>query len=158
MSQISNLEEHEKILNHALTYFNEKNYKKALQFFKCAEEVGSNKAIYYLGLCYHYGYGVDQSLLVAFETWYFAANLGIPEAMYNIGMYYFDGNELIERNREKAFEWFQKAADLGYYEALFKLSYYYRYGVHCKINIIKANELYEMGETYKFFKEKIFDE
>ena len=148
MSQISNLKEHEKILNHALAYFNEKNYEEALLFFNYAEEIGSNKAIYYLGLCYHYGYGVDKSLLVAFESWIFAADLGVSEAMYNIGLYYNDGNELIEKDTKKAFEWFQKAANFGSYEALFKL---YEY----KITINKPNKL---SIIYNFFKNKIFDE
>lgn len=56
-----------------------------------------------------------------------AAELGDPEAQYNLGLLYMEGNGL-KKDEKIAAGWIQKAADQGHNEALRKLAWCYLYG------------------------------
>jgi TPR repeat protein len=62
-------------------------------------------------------------------TWYkSAASLGAPDAMYDLGWFYFGAYDIPGRhfqNYQKAAFWFQKAAELNYVPALSQLGVMY---------------------------------
>jgi len=66
-----------------------------------------------LGDCHLTGEGVEQNYLKAIELFRRAADLGEPNATFNLGMCYLRGLGVREPDRNKAFALFQRAKELG---------------------------------------------
>lgn len=78
----------------------------------------------------------------AFECYVKAAEMGYPDAYYNVAAAYLDGKG-VERDFDKAFEWFQKAADSGDAYAKLKLAECYKRGAGCERDYAAAMALYQ---------------
>jgi hypothetical protein len=66
-----------------------------------------------------------------------AADKGFPDAQYNLGTMY-DNGDGVEVNLQEAAEWFRKSADQGYGEAQRCVGVYYLYGRHYPVDIKEA--------------------
>ncbi len=71
-----------------------------------------------------------------------AAKAGHSEAMYQLGLAYFTGND-VDGDIPKAYEWYQKAADLGHVDAMMALADGYRLGKGIQRDDEKAFHLYD---------------
>jgi len=81
---------------------NNKDYKKAFEYYQKASYLGHKKATFNLGICYEIGAGTKPNPVAAFKCYEDAANAGIKEAKYNLaisfanGVYDLNGNEIIK--------------------------------------------------------------
>ncbi len=66
-----------------------------------------------------------------------AANLGQPEAQYNLGLCYQDGIQT-DKNDSIANYWYLKSAEQGWVDSQFKISYSYATGRGTKVDAQKA--------------------
>lgn len=69
------------------------NQNIALLWFRRAAESGSADGMYNVGVCLAYGYGTKPSPYESYQWLLKAANLGVKEANYLLGIYYLEGIE-----------------------------------------------------------------
>ena len=65
------------------------DYKKALVYLNKAAEAGHPKAMYYLGLCYEEGSGVEVDLEKSFNWYSKAAKENYIDAQLSLGYFYY---------------------------------------------------------------------
>ena len=82
-----------------------------------------------LAFCYYYGYGVRKDRRKAFLLYSKAAEHGVVRGMYNVGLFYDDGERgVVNQNPHVAFQWYRRAALIGDPDAMFKVAYAYDMG------------------------------
>ncbi|NNP67413.1 tetratricopeptide repeat protein [Acinetobacter sp. Ac_5812] len=122
------------------------NSAEALSILKKIESDNYAPAINLLGIMYNNGDYVDKDLNKAFLYYKKAADLGNPDAKFNLGQMYFYG-EGVKQDYKKSFYWYDESAKQNYDFAKIQLatSYYKGYGV--EKNVEKAiNVISEMAE------------
>ena len=82
----------------------------AVKLLAEARVIGHVEATYNLGICYHYGYGVEVSLEKAFELYLESANGGYGKGMELVGRFYNRGI-YVEQDRKQAEYWLHKAME-----------------------------------------------
>ncbi len=99
----------------------EKNYTKAIKYFKIAANLGHGPAAHNLGYTYHEGLGdIKKDFEEAFKWYSLAIENNITDSMVNLGYMYLYGDG-VEINYEKAKEYFLNSIKeyndhpLGYY-------------------------------------------
>lgn len=90
------------------------NYAKALAEFKADD---SPMADYKVGYMYDHGEGGPQNPKAALEWYTKAANKGVAEAQYRLGLLYSSGYGPVEQDIEMAKKWYRKAAAQGFLPA-----------------------------------------
>ena len=109
------------------------DYEKAVEYYKRATDAGSLKAENKWGLMFLKG-GVCESSAsenerkVALKRIIHAAENGFDKAQYNLGNFYFCGENGLNQNYQKAFEWYIKSAEQGNSYAQYDLGYMYYLG------------------------------
>ncbi len=82
-----------------------------------------------------------------------AAEQGDPEAQFNLGVMYYEG-EGMPQSDVKAARWYRKAAEQGHAIAQFRLGYMYFYGRGVPEDHIKAYAWWSFaGMGYEDFRE-----
>lgn len=96
------------------------DYEKALFYLNKAAKAGHPKAMFYIGLCYAEGSGLEQDLEKAFSWYLQAAKVDYKAAQMALGdcCYLGDG---VDVNYEEAIKWYTKAAEAGDVDALERL-------------------------------------
>ena len=80
----------------------DKDYNKAVKYFKKAEELGYIKGKYGIARSYYYGIGVEQDYEKAYTMFYeLMTQYNDPDAKYYIGQMYYYG-ELVKKDYKKA--------------------------------------------------------
>lgn len=75
-----------------------------------------------------------------------AADKGLPEAMFNLGIMYYSGQGTT-KNDITAKQWYEKAADKGHPAAMYNLGYMYEKGIGTKSNKKLALEWYKKAKA-----------
>ena len=84
-------------------------------------DAGDPVAIYFLGDQYEYGdYGLEQDMMKAVELYERAAELGLKEAHFSLGLLYDIGTD-VEKDMAKAFRHYEAAAMCGEVRSRFNL-------------------------------------
>ncbi len=78
----------------------------------------------------------------AFDLFTKAAELGLPVAMNNIGLMFYEGNG-VEQDYARAMEWFKKAAELGYPEAMYNIGWMFYEGNGVEQDYARAMEWFK---------------
>ena len=86
-----------------------KNYSKAFEWYKKSSNVFIFDPCGF-GDLYHYGLGVEKNYEKAIELYKIAERRELPEAKYNLGVMYYNGEGV---NRNKAIELWTQAAEKG---------------------------------------------
>lgn len=117
-------------------YYNddeEKDYEKALSYYRTAAELGNGNAQLNLGYMYAMGYGCNQNYeksveytLMATENEFYEA--AREKAFYNMGNKYEHGNG-VEQSYEKAMEYYELAAKTGHPRAEYSIGRLYYEGM-----------------------------
>ena len=115
-------------------YEDEQNFDEAKKWFKLAAQDGDEWSQYHLGVM------SDGNEAVEWLTK--AAEQDVPEAIYALGMHYFE-DEGIETNKKKAFELFKKAADANYIGAFYRLGWCFLNGYGTESDPKRACECFE---------------
>ena len=111
-----------------------KNYSKAVHFFKKSAKNNNAMAQCYLGHAYFHGNGVKKSFATAIK-WFSMSNNAVSNRHLGIIHYHAFG---VKQDRKKAFEYYQTASELGDSEAMCRLAEVYRYGIGTRKNYQKA--------------------
>ncbi|PKK73448.1 kinase-like protein [Rhizophagus irregularis] len=129
-----------------------KNYEKAFQLFKYASNISSNSASrqtksyilanYYVGICYHKGYGITKNEKLAIEYFNEVANKDFAAGQLNVGYCYCTGIGIVKDLKWAAY-WYQKAADSGNILATYNLGLLYLNGDGVNEDHGKAFELFK---------------
>ena len=89
------------------------DYTTALNEFLPSVMEGDINAQFYLALMYEKGAGVPQDTFKAFKWYNLAAEQGSAEAMFKLGVYYYDGSGGAAKDTQQALSWFGDAAGEG---------------------------------------------
>lgn len=84
-------------------YYAQKDFRKAFLWNKKASECAkpNPSSFFNLGYAYQYGEGTEMDMFAAFEAYQKAADLGVPQAMNNLAMFYETGI-VVSRDLDKA--------------------------------------------------------
>lgn len=93
-------------------YQDEGDYEKAIDLYEKASDLGNVFAMYYYGLMYYSGEGVEQDFAKAAELFSRASERNFCYATWALA-YMYNNGEGVEQDREKADELIQKAIDTG---------------------------------------------
>jgi hypothetical protein len=141
------LSEIDLLINNALfEYIENKNYKKAFDYFNKLVSLGVNEALANIGVCYYFGKYVKQDYKTAFEYYKKAESLGVNRALLEIGNCYYFGR-YVDINYKMAFEYFKKAASLGVNKALIGIGNCYYVGRYVNIDYKKAFEYFKKASS-----------
>lgn len=121
--------------------FNERpvDSDEIIEYIKMAIENNISDAIYYYGLAYAYGIGVDKSKEEAFGYFKEAAMKGCEKAMIKLGHWYKYG-VYVKEDIKEAIKWYKKAAEDYNTEALINIIEIYEKGIGTLKNPLKAFE------------------
>ncbi|UZO03689.1 uncharacterized protein OCT59_024092 [Rhizophagus irregularis] len=129
-----------------------KNYEKAFKLFKYASNKSNNSesgqsksyvlANYYVGICYHNGYGITKNEKLAFGYFDEVANKDYAAGQSNVGYCYCMGVGII-KDLKLAAHWYQKAADNGNILAIYNLGLLYLNGDGVNKDHVKAFKLFK---------------
>jgi len=90
----------------------QKDYAQAVSWLHKAEERGQVEALYWLGVCYSNGWGVDKNETQAFERYRKAAEKGHAGAQLCLGYSYSEGLG-VSKDLNQAVFWLQKSVNNG---------------------------------------------
>lgn len=139
-SRIVEQQRDSEVLRRIGVYFYQNNeYKKAIDLWRESAKKGNSKAYRNLGNCYYNGEGVLQNYKEAFELYTIAAELGDDVAQYNLAYCYYSG-EGVNKNEEMSYMWYKKAAEQGLVDAQYNLALRYLKGEGITQNYEKAAE------------------
>ena len=124
--------------------YDDKNYELALHYFQMAADEGHDNAIYYLGECYYYGYGVKEDYKEAVRYYRMAMDLGNSKAISDLGYCYQNGYG-VEKDEKEALRLFQMSADQGNSYGQYHLGYCYEKGLGVKRDYDVALKYYRMS-------------
>ncbi len=130
------------------------DYAKALNEFLPSVMKGDIGAQFYLALMYEKGAGVPRDPANAFKWYTLAAEQGSPEAMFKLGVYYYDGSGGAAKDPEKALSWFGDAAGQGIAGAQFNIGLMHAkslgverdYALAAKWFLVAANQNHAMAQ------------
>ncbi|MGI9374310.1 MAG: tetratricopeptide repeat protein [Hyphomicrobiales bacterium] len=100
------------------------------------------QAQYWLGYCYHYGFGTEKDLGKAVEWYRRAAQNNIPQAQNNLAMLHLSGQG-VAKNPKLAARFLTRAAKLNYAYAQNNLAGLYELGWGVQKNPNQAIQLYQ---------------
>lgn len=90
----------------------DKDFKKAVQWFKRAAKKGHSGAQYNLGIMSYLGQGVPQDYAQAAFWFQKAGENDHAAAQYNLGFLYYEGKGVVKDDLQ-AFMWIDRSANLG---------------------------------------------
>lgn len=92
------------------------DYAKSFEIFESSAKQGHPESMFYLGICYENGQGVEKNEKKALEILHKSAELDSSNAMYKLFFSYAIGQG-VEKDYKKAIEYLKKSADLGNFNA-----------------------------------------
>jgi len=104
--------------NDGVVAYSQGDYKRAFISMQALAE-GSDHvlAMYYLGIMYLKGQGVEPELVQAARWLRAAAEQAVPQAQFQLGRMYLEGKGL-PRDPEQAYAWYRTGAELGHSDSL----------------------------------------
>ena len=119
---------------------------KALMYYEGAIEAGDPAAMFTVANWIMQGKGgATKDAARALQLQLQAANMGHPNATFNVGAHYLSGDGVPggERDVLKAAEWFARAADMGVYQAAINLGNMHVEGLSpLSQDLFKAREIF----------------
>lgn len=121
----------EELFNLGQSFYDNKNYVQAVEYYESAAMKGHSGAQFCLGCCYNYGEGVTKDYSEAARWYRKAAKQGHVWAQHNLGYCYEFGDGVCQNHKEAA-KWYRLAAEQGFAESQYNLGncYYFGEGVH----------------------------
>lgn len=105
-------------------YYESKDYKNAIKWFRRGVKSGCANSLDNLGLCYLHGYGTPQNMNLAKCLFEEAMEKGISVAYYHMGDLYYHGhitNVTHGLLKDKAIPLYKRAAERGWANAVYML-------------------------------------
>ena len=127
---------------------------KAVNFYNLAAQQGYAPAIYSLGKCYEYGYGLIKDEKMALSMYLMAANRGCLAALYSLGIQLEQGTH-IKQDEKLAMKCYCLAANKGHTGAQYVIGMRYQIGFRVTQNIDTAIFWYQKAANKNHQKAKI---
>ena len=144
-----------KLINDGQKLYKEQEFEGAFANFSDAAAMGEPTAMFYTGVCYANGEGVEKSPEKAFRMFRAAANGNNIPAMHNLANCYMQGIGTL-KNDAQALRWYTAAADSGFVRSMSVLAKSYEDGILSEKSPEKATEWYkraaEKEEPYAMYK------
>lgn len=118
------------------------NWPAVLELWEQAAQLGHDRAMFYLGVCYEHGNGVAKNLTQALRWYEKAAQLDHEAAMYNLAFSYRNGDGVPQDYEQMRF-WLVKAAELGDAASQRDLGWCYHEGVGVPLDYTAAVRWYK---------------
>lgn len=134
----------EELFNKGWACHQQKNYSRAVEYYKQACELNHPVAQNNLGVCYENGLGVPQNNQKAVYWYQKSANQSYDRGLYNLSNCYFYGNG-VAQDRTKAAQLAKKAADQGFHEAQNRIGYQYLNGFGVGKNYAEAVKYFNLA-------------
>ncbi len=96
--------------------------EQAAELLQRAAEAGSAEAEFELAQLYEIGLGVEQNIPRALELYQAAAAQDFPDALNDLGFFYFQGEMGLVRDVQKGLDLFERAANLRQPQAMFNFA------------------------------------
>ncbi len=112
---------------------------------KAQAEAGDAEAQFNLALMYDVGIGVPQNYAESGKWYRQAAERGVPEAQFELGVRYFKYGSSAKENYSAALRFFRKAADQGLAVAQFNLGIMYETGLGVPTNKVESYRWYNLA-------------
>ncbi len=129
------------------------NLDRMIALYQQAAERNHVQALTDLGLCYEYGYGLNQDTFKAQENIKKAADLGFPYAIYVLGRYYLTG--LVQQDVAHGLQLLEEAAQKNVAEALVLLGDYFFFDYDQREEYDKGFDYYTRAEKLGYLTEGI---
>lgn len=126
----------------------EKNYSKALEYFKSASDLGNSDGLYYIAMMHYFGEGVECDAKKCFIYLKEAALKKNCKALFQVGQFYYHGI-FYPQNYLTAKELFESAAAINNPDAFFYLGLMYYHGKGVAINYSDALYYLQQASHYK---------
>ena len=107
-----NLEKSKKLKKSGDKAYNAKKYKKALELYLQAADLGNPEAQGDIGYMYEKGVGVNTDYAMALKWYLKAAEQGNSVGLFNVGSLYYFGRG-VQKDYSEAAKWWLKAAEQG---------------------------------------------
>ncbi len=123
--------------------------------FRAVKEKADNgdaEAQFALGVMYDLGVEVPKNYAESGKWYLKAANQGLAEAEFKLGVRYFEYGKQAKENYRTAFGWFFKAANQGIAEAQFNAGLMYQLGRGVMTNRVEAYKWYNIAAAQGFTK------
>ena len=115
------------------------DYAEAMHWFGKASEQGDADAQLHIAWCMEESNAPQESVVAAYRK---AAEMGNSEAQCELGFWYCNGENGLEKEISASNEWFRRAAEQGFDEAQFQLGLKYEFGNGVKKNMKEAVKWY----------------
>ncbi len=112
---------------------------------KAQAEAGDAEAQYNLALMYDVGIGAPQNYAESGKWYRQAAERGVPEAQFALGVRYFKYGSSAKENYSAALRFFRQAADQGLAAAQFNLGVMYESGLGVPTNKVESYRWYNLA-------------
>lgn len=133
-------------------YEKEKDWDSALLWLQKSADQNYEIAIHDLAYSYKNGtHGLQKDINKSIELWKKSANLGLPESVFNLAVFYRDGVD-VPKDLAKAFEMFLQSATMSLpcLQATEEVAFCYFYGKGVAQNYEKAFEWFSKGVSLGF--------
>lgn len=107
----------------------QQDYSTSRKILAQRADGGDTVAAYYMGMIYHFGLGTPQDRDEAVRWYKIAANKGLANAQYNLGLVSCPGTLCTQEIASDAAFWYKRAAKQGYAEAQHRLGLLYGRGL-----------------------------
>ena len=125
-------------------YIDQKDYSKAMTWFRKAAEQGNAVAQNNIGWLYQNGFGVQQDYAEAMKWYREAAGQSDALAQFNVGCLYQDGLG-VKQDYAEAMSWYRKAADQHNADAQNNIGMLYEKGLGVEQNYMSAMAWFYMA-------------
>ena len=134
----------EKLTTLGINYHEKGDYKNAFERFARGTAYGYAPAMYYMGVYYMNGYGVEQNDESAYKCFLKAAEKGDLQATDALAICCFNGYG-VEKNLSDAFKYYNIAAERGYTKSQVAIGNMYNKGMGVEKNSEKAYYWYNLA-------------
>lgn len=131
-----------------------KSLEKAVEYYTKAANGNDAQALFRLGNYFEAGLTegegdkakeiVQKNDKSALDLYRLAAQNGLPEAFFNVGVYYETGT-VVDKDPEKAYTFFLRAANNGLAQAQFRLAGLYQNGTGAAQDVVAAKGWYQLA-------------
>ncbi len=121
-------------------YYDKGDYRQAMRCYKKAVDAGSCCGMFWIGVMYRYGKGVERDYEESFR-WFLkvaeteSSDAGAAYAL--IGILYRHGNG-VQMDEQEALQWFRKGADAGDASAMYYIGCMHQYGEGVAVDLNEA--------------------
>src|SRR5678816_1885410 len=115
-------------------------------------EGGDAEAQFALALMFDLGVDVPKNYAESGKWYLKAADQGLAEAQFKLGVRYFEYGKTARENYTSAFTWFYKAANQGVTEAQFNVALMYQLGRGVPTNKLEAYKWFNIASAQGFTK------